>query len=725
MYKKLTFLALALLLCFAATVNAVTIIWVSDAYDDNGDGEPDDQPWIDLLEANGYTVEPSFRNQEGRTLDDDKIAALNAADLIIVSRNSNSGDYASDATEVTQWNSVTTPLMLQAMHIVRNSRWLWLNTTSLTNLSGSSISINETGHPIFAGVPDGVQILDGDVGPTTFPAVTDMGNGTLLAQIDGEDATWIAEWETGVEFYAGAGQFAGGPRLIFCAGTQEGDGVGRGEYNLTPDGEKMFLNAVRYMIGGSKLVKAGKPEPADGTYIADTWANLSWTPGKLAASHDVYLGDNFNDVNDGAESTFLGNQEATFIVVGFPGFAYEDGLVPGTTYYWRIDEVNETEPNSPWKGDIWSFMIPPKKAYLPVPADTAESIDLNISLSWTPGFGAKLHTVYFGDNYEDVNNAIVGLPLGTNSFNPGQLEFAKTYYWRVDAFDGFDTHKGNVWNFTTEGGVSNPNPAKGAVDVTQTPVLTWEPGLGATHEIYFGTDASALEKKGSGSLGGESYEPGQLEWSTTYYWRINEVNNANANSPWTGPLWNFTTANFLILDDFESYNDLDPADPLSNRIFNAWIDGFGNPTNGSLVGYDNAPFAEQTIVHGGNQSMPLFYDNSAAGKSEATLTLTSNRDWTVNGVNTLTIWIRGNSANAAEQMYVTLNGNARVDNDNPGAATIARWTAWNIELSKFADQGVNLANINSITLGLGSITGGAGTMYFDDIRLYSIESATP
>ena len=123
--------------------------------------------------------------------------------------------------------------------------------------------------------------------------------------------------------------------------------------------------------------------------------------------------------------------------------------------------------------------------------------------------------------------------------------------------------------------------------------------------------------------------------------------------------------------------------------------------------------------------MPLFYDNSAAGKSEATLTLTSNRDWTVNGVNTLTIWIRGNSANAAEQMYVTLNGNARVDNDNPGAATIARWTAWNIELSKFADQGVNLANINSITLGLGSITGGAGTMYFDDIRLYSIESATP
>jgi hypothetical protein len=167
----------------------------------------------------------------------------------------------------------------------------------------------------------------------------------------------------------------------------------------------------------------------------------------------------------------------------------------------------------------------------------------------------------------------------------------------------------------------------------------------------------------------------------------------------------------------EAYNDLDPADPASNRIFNAWIDGFGDPTNGSLVGYDNPPFAEQTIVHSGNQSMPIYYDNSA-GKSEATLTLTSNRDWTVNGVDTLTIWYRGESANAAETLYVTLNGTARVDCDIPDAATVTQWTAWNIELQKFADQGVNLTNVTSITLGLGSVTGGTGTMYFDDIRLY-------
>ncbi|MBC8471739.1 MAG: hypothetical protein H8D56_19940, partial [Planctomycetes bacterium] len=151
------------------------------------------------------------------------------------------------------------------------------------------------------------------------------------------------------------------------------------------------------------------------------------------------------------------------------------------------------------------------------------------------------------------------------------------------------------------------------------------------------------------------------------------------------------------------------------------IDGFDNPaTNGSVVGNLNPPFAEQTIVHSGNQSMPMAYDN-AVGKSEATLTLTSNRDWTVNGVNTLTIWYRGSSGNAAEQMYVVLNGSAVVTNDNPDAAQIVSWTEWNIDLTRFADQGVNLANVNTITLGLGNrnnpVAGGAGMMYYDDIRL--------
>ncbi len=484
------------------------------------------------------------------------------------------------------------------------------------------------------------------------------------------------------------------------------------------------------MAPGGSFPQASGPNPKDDALHPDTWANLSWSPGDFALSHDVYFSNNFDDVDNSAESTFIGNQAGTDLIVGFPGFAYPDGLVPGTTYYWRIDEVNDTEPNSPWKGNVWSFSIPPKTAYFPEPADGAESVELNAKLKWTAGFGAKLHTVYFGDNFDDVNNGTVGVPQGSTTYDPGPLELAKTFYWRVDEFDIIETHKGDVWSFTTEGAVGNPNPASGAVDVKQTQILTWSPSVFAgSHEVYFGTDEDTVknadtgsqEYKGTRDLGAETYDPGKLEWDTTYYWRIDEVNNANPDSPWPGILWSFTTANFLVVDDFESYNDLDPTDPESNRIFNAWLDGYDDPTNGSLVGYDTPPFAEQTIVHGGIQSMPLYYDNSV-GYSEATLTLTYPRDWTEKGVNTLSLWFRGDSDNAAETLYVALNGNAIVTNDNPNAAQVEEWTEWTIDLQVFADQGVNLANVNTIAVGLGNrnnpLAGGSGTMYFDDIRLY-------
>jgi len=491
------------------------------------------------------------------------------------------------------------------------------------------------------------------------------------------------------------------------------------------------------MEGGIKYPYALAPDPKDGAMIEDTWAVLSWSPGDFALSHDVYIGENFEDVNAGAESTFQGNQAATLVSVGFPGFAFPDGLIPGTTYYWRIDEVNDTEPNSPWKGDIWSFSIPPKTAYFPEPADGAESVDPSVELSWTGGFGAKLHYVYFGDNFDDVSNAAGGLPLGTATYTPGTLKLAKTYYWRVDEFDIIETHKGDVWSFTTQGAVAALAPSNGAVDVKQNQVLTWSPSVfAASHQVYFGTDKDAVknadtgspEYKGTRDLGAQSYDPGMLEWDSTYYWRIDEVNSPNPDSPWTGILWSFTTANFLIVDDFESYNDIDPPDPGSNRIFEAWLDGYEIPTNGALVGNELPPYAEQTIVHGGIQSMPYFYDNSV-GYSEATLTLTYPCDWTEKGVNKLTIWFRGNSANAAETLYAALNGSAIVTNDNPDAAQITTWTQWSIDLQAFADQGVNLANVNTIALGLGNKNnpqaGGSGTMYFDDIRLYPPPEPAP
>ncbi len=465
------------------------------------------------------------------------------------------------------------------------------------------------------------------------------------------------------------------------------------------------------------------PSPANGAMIEDTWVNLGWRAGEFAVSHDIYLGDNFDNVDAGAEGTFVGNQAGTFIVVGFPGFPYPEGLVPGTTYYWRIDEVNEAEPNSPWKGDVWSFSIPPKTTYNPDPPDGAEFVATDATLSWTPGFGAKLHTVYMGTSFDEVNDAAGGLPQGVATYKPASLELEKVYYWRVDEFDAIETHKGDVWSFTTPGAVGNSQPANGAVDVQMTATLSWTPAdNAASHELYFGTDrgtvnnatTASTEYVGSKALGSESYDPGKLALNADYHWRVDEVYPTETIK---GLVWSFTTADFLLVDDFESYNDIDPPDPNSNRIFEAWIDGYGTTDNGALVGNEMPPYAEQSIVHSGIQSIPYFYDNNLK-TSEATHTLVSRRDWTEEGVTKLSLWFSGASGNAAERMFVAL-GNAVVYHDDPAVTQTTGWNEWVIDLTAFA--GVDLTNVNAITIGFGTkgspAAGGTGTMYFDDIRL--------
>ena len=402
--------------------------------------------------------------------------------------------------------------------------------------------------------------------------------------------------------------------------------------------------------------KAANPSPADGAILRDTWASISWAPGAYATSHDVYFGENYDDVAAGTGDTFYGNQATPYLVVGFPGNPYPDGLVPGTTYYWRIDEVDSANT---YKGDVWSFMIPSKKAFGPNPINGAELVNLEVELKWQSGFGAKLHTVYFGDNFDDVNNAVTGRPIGQTTYKPGTLKLAKTYYWRIDEFEGPATHKGDVWSFTTEGGVGGPDPANGAVDVKPTMVLGWNAGaVAASHEVYFGSDADAVrnatktspEYKGPKALGDESYAPGQLTLATTYYRRIDEVNSVNPNSPWAGNVWSFTTSDYFVIDDFEDY------DAGNNQIWYTWHDGLGYGTpgtagyfagngTGAAVGDETtASYTEETIVHNGSQSMPLSYDNNKQGYSkysEVELKLTAPRDWTEEGVTELSIWFRG------------------------------------------------------------------------------------
>jgi len=619
------------------------------------------------------------------------------------------------------------------------------------------------------------------------------------------------------------------------------------------------------------VFKATNPVPADRGTLPDTWANLTWTSGETTASHDIYFGDNFADVNNGAPSTFAGNQPLAlnYAIVGLFGFPFPDGLVLGTTYYWRVDEV-EANGTTKYKGDIWSFTVPPKTAWNPSPRNGAKFVDKDTDLSWNGGSGARLHTIYFGDKFDDVNNATGGKAQGSTTYTLPTLDAGKTYYWRVDEFDVTGTHKGDIWSFTIAGpggGIlgeyfSNqnvtgtpalvridpsvninltgdaspgapvpgdgwsarwtadldivfddvytfsvnsqdgtrlwiddqlvlnvwvawvtteyaslpiplkagthslrleyfdsggdavqqlywttptqakqiipsgplqppvlarrPNPISGTTGVNLMTVPTWKAGhLAVSHDVYFGTDAAAVanatktspEFKGTKALGSESLDVGKLAFDTTYFWRVDEVNNANPASPWKGNVWSFWTGNFLVVDDFESYNDIDTG---GNRIFDKWVDGFGTTNNGAVVGNTLPPYAEVGVLHGGAQSMPYAYDNNLK-TSEATLTLSYPKDWTEQGVTKLSLWFQGTATNAADKMYIALNSGTPVYHENPAATQSKGWNEWVIDLQTFASQGVTLTNVNTITIGVGTkgapAAGGTGTLYFDDIRL--------
>jgi hypothetical protein len=179
-------------------------------------------------------------------------------------------------------------------------------------------------------------------------------------------------------------EFGGGPAILYFDGVEVSRAASIGGFPALDPNPRFGLETVAYipsangakaviddvmfydkvlteaeiqviMVGLGAFPYAWNPDPKDGALVGATWVSLGWSAGDFTVSHNVYLGDNFDDVNEGTGDIFRGNYAETFYFVGFAGYAYPDGLVPGTTYYWRIDEVNEAEPNSPWKGPVWSF----------------------------------------------------------------------------------------------------------------------------------------------------------------------------------------------------------------------------------------------------------------------------------------------------------------------------------------------------------------------------------
>jgi len=265
-----------------------------------------------------------------------------------------------------------------------------------------------------------------------------------------------------------------------------------------------------------------------------------------------------------------------------------------------------------------------------------------------------------------------------------------------------------------------PDPADGATGIDLGATLNWRPGREATsHQVYFGADADAVTAgtTATKTVTDHSYTPASMDLETVYYWKVDEVGEAGT---YAGNVWSFTTQEFLVVDDFESYGDDMDAE---EAVFQTWIDGYDDDTNGSIVGIDPAidgTFCESTIVHSGGRSMPIFYDNSgAATYAEAKRTF-DGQDWTASGIQSLSLWFRGTIGNTGT-LYIKLN-NTKVAYEGPATDIgIGGWQRWNIVL---ADTGAKLSNVTTLTLGIGG-AGAKGVLYVDDIRLYPKVFASP
>ena len=528
-----------------------------------------------------------------------------------------------------------------------------------------------------------------------------------------------------------------------------------------------------------------------------TWTPGAYVP--AMNGHKVYFSENFNDVNDGIGGTILNSnrypESGTFsldfsttyywrvdeanLTTGWDegdiwqfttelfAYAIPSQIITATASSYEEGKSPENTVNgSGLVGDLHSTALTDmwlSAAGEPAPAwiqfDFDKAYKLHEMLVWNyngPSFltAAGMKDVVVDYSSDGINWVQID---SVNEFAraSGLDDYAPNNTIALDAITAKSVkiYASSNWSggFADQFGLSEvrflyipvhakqPYPDMDAIDVGIDVTLGWKAGREADkHDVYLDTDEQAVidDVVPVMTVPEAGYAPSvDLDLASTYYWRIDEVNDAGAPGIWTGDVWNFTTQTFLIVDDFEAYNDIDPPDPESHTIFGLWSDGYLTPTtNGALVGYDPAQppsqpsYLEHAIVYDGDQSMPLFYNNSSANYSEATVNtddLAVGRDWTAGSPQTLVLWFHGSPGNAVtERMYVKLND---VEVEYPGdAADIAkqRWKQWNIDL---ADFGISLNNITELGIGFKrtGASGGAGIVFIDDIRLYRVAPEAP
>jgi hypothetical protein len=256
----------------------------------------------------------------------------------------------------------------------------------------------------------------------------------------------------------------------------------------------------------------------------------------------------------------------------------------------------------------------------------------------------------------------------------------------------------------------DPSPANGANVVrSELNELSWMPGDSATeHHIYFGLDEAAVDAadisdtsgiyRGTQPLSETSYDLAeQLELGEVYYWRIDE---SDGETVWKGDVWSFTLADYLLIDDMDSYQSATEQWQISG--------------SGSLA-------LDTDLVRSSPQSLEVSYWGSDVVVSREFATA---QDWTVENVAAIFTALKGTNFNAYTEVKLRLEdasaNSAEVFYDDPNALTddedYLGWNHWNASLGDFT--GVDMQNVKKISYILPNAAAGVGTIYIEDIRLY-------
>jgi len=463
---------------------------------------------------------------------------------------------------------------------------------------------------------------------------------------------------------------------------------------------------------------AFKPSPANYATDVNRDIVLNWTPGRYASpvnGHKVFFSESFKDVNDGIDGIA---QDAN-------SYTPAQSLELGTTYYWRVDEVNGPPDYTVYQGDVWSFTV---AQYLVVDdfEDYNDRAPDQIFNTWIDGW------------LDPANGSQVGYLMAPYA----ELDIV---HWGDQAMPYFYDN-----NFKYSEATMTLDLLRDWAEPDVAVLSLWFKG----HLPYFGSFVeqptgnymmTGLGADISGTSDQLHFAYKQLSTAGTIVAKVESVENTHE----------WTKAGVMVRDTLDPGSAqamvaITPCngvwfgyrEKVSGDIVSAKQTGIAAPqwlklehtTGGFVSAYYSADGITWMQLHTPQRitmNIPVYMglalsSHDAALMCEARFSNVSfpntsvGPEWTNQDI--------GIISNAPTPMYAAIaNSNgytAVVYHDDPNAVLIHTWTEWLIGLEKIADQGVDLTNVDKLSIGFGDKNnvqaGGSGLVFFDDIRLYRL-----